>query len=115
LKRIIFCTSALERVKTSTPVLNDALNLLSRELAAVGVDLKSVTNPGRKRARDLSTDDVHGVMEEHSSYMPDDGQTISPGLEDFDFSDIHIDPSIFDAFSELEPISVNVGALDTYQ
>lgn len=115
LKRIIFCTSALESVKKSTPVLNDALNLLSKELAAVGIDLKSVTNPGHKRAPDLSANDAHSVVDQHSSSMSADGQTISPGVEDFDFSDIHIDPSIFDAFSELEPISVNVGALETYQ
>lgn len=38
--------------------------------------------------------------------------TTSHGLPDFDFSDVQVDPSIFEAFSALEPISVQVGGFE---
>ena len=111
LKRMMFCTSALENVKSSTPVLNDALNLLSRELLIAGVDLKSFTI----RTPDPFANEDHNPTDNDWSSKSAGLDMISPGLADFDFSDIDIDPSMFEAFSDLEPISINVGALHTYQ
>lgn len=116
LRRLTFCIAALERVKSSTPVLNDALSLLSRELAAVGVNTDSFILPDFNTTASVSIREIpdHAHVEDARQILVG-GESISPGLGGFDFSDIEIDPSIFDAFSGLEPISVNVGALDQIQ
>jgi len=111
-RRLMFCITALDRVKESTPILNDALGLLNRELRAAGVSPE--TFAPLSSTTYLACSLLTTTRQSHqdvSHVMPLD-QPSTQDLEDFDFSDIEIEPSIFDAFSLLEPISVNVGALD---
>lgn len=111
-RRLMFCIAALECVKESSPVLVHALGLLTRELRATGVSLETIRPLVIDHIPSIFTPDSQNVQDEDAPGVIPSSQQNSQGLEDFDFSDIEIEPSIFDAFSLLEPISVNVGALD---
>lgn len=123
-RRLHYCVAALERAKEQAPILKQALELLLKELSKL--ELKTFPNTGRGTKatvqEEASSSSYRPNQVEYPpeqddfpngpSFQTSPSGTSHHGLPEFDFSDVQVDPSIFEAFSALEPISVQVGALE---
>jgi hypothetical protein len=114
-RKLNYCVTALEHAKESAPVLNQALELLLRELSKL--EPKPISSATKATEEDIPRTGPADYIQEQRIFVnnPDFQATqsnTSHGLPEFDFSDVQVDPSIFEAFSALEPISVQVGGLE---
>lgn len=116
LQSMRFCVQALDRVKASSPVIGEALQLLIKALAEAGVETstwleQSVTVSNNSPSQQdsvlpLSPTTTRPPMLSSASYLaglPQAPAAFDPG-EDVDFT-----PEMFATFSSLEPISAAVG------
>lgn len=97
-------------------MLQQALALLKKELSKL--ELKPYpTGPKYPDHESHRASVAADFVQDQSAFLSGPAFQPSPsaasyGLPEFDFSDVQIDPTIFEAFSTLEPISVQVGALE---
>lgn len=98
------------------PVIGSALNLLTRELAALGITWDAASGKLVKASNIGSTMPGTETMYSNPSQAPI-GQTGSPSYALFhstigdDMGSEPVNPNIYEAMSSLEPLSVRVGAL----
>jgi hypothetical protein len=111
--RAMFCIEALQRIKASTPVLKEAINLLTQKLIATGAGapLEAITSYASHADSTQFVEEQQDATRTTSHVAPASEIRV-PGLPDFDLCDLHIEPDVFDAFARLEPIGVNVGSLE---
>ncbi|KAK5688359.1 hypothetical protein LTS10_000337 [Elasticomyces elasticus] len=98
-----YCTSALERLKSTSPVLGSALQLIYKALQPIEV-LSHSSEATTATEPEIPYWTVPGEPISETSYVPD------AHFADFDFSNIEITQEMFDALSGIEPISANVNA-----
>lgn len=99
LESMQFCVQALDRVKVSSPVMGDALQLLTKALAEAGIDPSTMLEQSRPQSTTFSP---VAVRTPGSSHLPQ-----APAA--FDPDEINFTPEMFATFSSLEPISAAVG------
>lgn len=99
LQSMQFCIQALDRVKESSPVIGDALQLLVKALADAGIDPAILLEQPQGRTTQYSTN-----MRTNTApvYLPQ-----APAA--FDPDGINFTPEMFATFSNLEPITAAVG------
>lgn len=98
LESMRFCIQALDRVKDSSPVMGDALQLLLKALNEANVDTSTMLD---SQVRDIPFGPT-GVQNHGSAYFPQAPAAFDPEALDFT-------PEMFATFSSLEPISAAVG------
>lgn len=112
-RRLKFCITALGHAKESAPVLKSALDLLLREISKCHqLDLTSISASVDEQGTTTKADDGPDGTQENDFWLHVAFPNLSPGLGEFDFSDVQVDPGQLEAFLGLEPISVQVGTLD---
>ena len=114
-RKLNYCVSALERGRETAPVLHQALELLLREMSKLEPKPSSsttkATEVGVPRPDHTDYTQAQRMFLANPEFQPTSPST-SNGLPEFDFSDVQVDPSVFEAFSALEPISVQVGGFE---
>ena len=104
-------------------MLNDALNLIYRSLSKVGIDNhNSLSTPRapqplakeKETFSDSSNTPTSSTISPLATDYPEVDNSFTSPLGDFNLSDIQVDADMLDGFLNLEPISVNVGALHTF-
>ncbi|KAK5070615.1 hypothetical protein LTS08_004388 [Lithohypha guttulata] len=95
-----FCVQALDRLKASSPVIGQALQLLLRALADAGIQASEVLELSSQPDVLLNPTTTDVPV---SSHLPQ-----APAV--FDPDGIDFTPEMFATFSNLEPITVAVGA-----
>ncbi|KAK5992564.1 Nitrogen assimilation transcription factor nit-4-like protein [Cladobotryum mycophilum] len=119
MRRLKFCIEALGQVKTFSPVIGNALNLITRELLVLGITLDVVVPQHQEPPLPASSPDVPlaHAMYQASAEMPPIHPLItqplfqSPMAPHHNVNPMALNPSIFEAMSSLEPLSVRVGAI----
>ncbi|TEA18495.1 Nitrogen assimilation transcription factor nit-4 [Colletotrichum sidae] len=120
LRRLEYCVRILASVKRINPVISSALNLITRELASLGIDVAALGLPRSDATPPMAT---YGIPQQRpvppTSAPPGPEATSSPEqLYNFPFVDtlgpeaFAIDPQVFQNMSAIEPLSVRVGAID---
>ncbi|KAF6829546.1 C6 transcription factor [Colletotrichum musicola] len=122
LRRLEYCVRILAAVKRINPVISSALNLITKELVSLGVDVGALGLPKTAATPPMAT---YGIPQaRHPDMPPTSGPpgpeaTSSPEhIYNFPFVDtlgpeaFAIDPQVFQNMSSIEPLSVRVGAID---
>ncbi|OAQ61325.1 C6 transcription factor [Purpureocillium lilacinum] len=114
--KLSYCIQCLDQVKNFSPVINSALNLLTRELAAIGMVL-DMPSPGKSELYPAARPDTSmpGSMNPHadeSRQMPlPPHQLFQPALNhNFGPESMALHPGVFETMSNLEPLGVRVVA-----
>ncbi|KAJ6438016.1 C6 transcription factor [Purpureocillium lavendulum] len=114
--KLSYCIQRLDQVKNFSPVINSALNLLTRELAAIGMVL-DMPSPGQSELHPAARPDTSmtGSMYPHadeSRQMPLPPHPLfQPALNhNFGPESMTLHPGVFETMSNLEPLSVRVAA-----
>ncbi|KAH8128027.1 hypothetical protein FP744_10001046 [Trichoderma asperellum] len=115
LGRLNYCIQALKQVKTFSPVIGSAIDLLNKELSAIGIslDVQEHYQPPPAPSPNFHSESSMYPSVEVPSSQP---QTAHPLLQvppapSYGTQSMSMDPGIFEAMSSLEPLSVRVGAL----
>lgn len=98
-----FCIQALDRVKESSPVIGDALQLLMKALADAGIDPNTMLEPSSNRATQYNS----GSSTARPNVTP--GGYLPQAPAAFDPEGVNFTPEMFATFSNLEPITAAVG------
>ncbi|GKT63896.1 fungal specific transcription factor [Colletotrichum tofieldiae] len=122
LRRLEYCARILASVKRINPVISSALNLITRELVGLGIDIGALGLPKTAATPPMAT---YGIPQARpvdvppASVPPGPEATSSPEqIYNFPFVDtlgpeaFAIDPQVFQTMSSIEPLSVRVGAID---
>ncbi|KZL80088.1 fungal specific transcription factor [Colletotrichum incanum] len=122
LRRLEYCVRILASVKRINPVISSALNLITRELVSLGIDIGALGLPKADATPPMAT---YGIPQARpvdvppASVPPGPEATSSPEqIYNFPFVDtlgpeaFAIDPQVFQTMSSIEPLSVRVGAID---
>ncbi|GJC87480.1 nitrogen assimilation transcription factor nit-4 [Colletotrichum liriopes] len=122
LRRLEYCARILASVKRINPVISSALNLITRELVSLGIDIGALGLPKTAATPPMAT---YGIPQARpvdvppASVPPGPEATSSPEqIYNFPFVDtlgpeaFAIDPQVFQTMSSIEPLSVRVGAID---
>ncbi|GKT50588.1 nitrogen assimilation transcription factor nit-4 [Colletotrichum spaethianum] len=122
LRRLEYCVRILASVKRINPVISSALNLITRELVGLGIDIGALGLPKTDATPPMAT---YGIPQARPVNVPP--ASVPPGPEatsspeqiyNFPFVDtlgpeaFAIDPQVFQTMSSIEPLSVRVGAID---
>ncbi|KAK2030405.1 fungal-specific transcription factor domain-containing protein [Colletotrichum zoysiae] len=122
LRRLEYCVRILASVKRINPVISSALNLITRELVRLGIDIGALGLPktaptppmatyGIPQPRPAGASPASAPLGPEATSSPEQlynfpvGDT--PGPEAF-----AMDPQVFQTMSSIEPLSVRVGAID---
>ncbi|EHK39943.1 hypothetical protein TRIATDRAFT_140324 [Trichoderma atroviride IMI 206040] len=115
LGRLNYCIQALKQVKTFSPVIGSAIDLLNKELSAIGIslDVQEQYQPPSAPSPNFHPESSMYPSVEVPSSQP---QTAHPLFQvspapSYSAQSMSMDPGIFEAMSSLEPLSVRVGAL----
>ncbi|POR39119.1 Nitrogen assimilation transcription factor nit-4 [Tolypocladium paradoxum] len=112
MRKLNYCIQSLDQVKNISPgIINSALNLLTKELAAV-------RNPGQSQPRPAPRADIpmagpmyHNSAESRQMPLLSEYQ-LRPALNtNFSPDSMAMHPGVFETMSTLEPLSVRVGAI----
>ncbi|ODA79411.1 hypothetical protein RJ55_05004 [Drechmeria coniospora] len=109
-----YCIQVLHQVKVMSPVINNALVLINKELVSVGICLDM--GPPDQAQPQQSTEQMGAPGSMY--HGPADGQMPSPAhpilqptIHSFGPESMAIHAGVFEAMSTLEPLSVRVGAI----
>lgn len=115
LGRLNYCIQALKQVKTFSPVIGSTIDLLNKELSAIGIslDVQEQYQPPSVPSPNFHPESSMYPSVEVPSSQP---QTAHPLFQvspapSYSAQSMSMDPGIFEAMSSLEPLSVRVGAL----
>ncbi|KAM0515433.1 hypothetical protein ACHAPE_005958 [Trichoderma viride] len=115
LRRLSYCIQALKQVKTFSPVIGSTIDLLNKELSAIGIslDVQEQYQPPPAPSPNFHPESSMYPSVEVPSPQP---QTAHPLFQvspapSYGAQSMSMDPGIFEAMSSLEPLSVRVGAL----
>ncbi|KAL7793207.1 fungal-specific transcription factor domain-containing protein [Trichoderma ceciliae] len=115
LGRLNYCIQALKQVKTFSPVIGSAIDLLNKELSAIGIslDVQDHHQPQPAPATDFHLEGSMYLSAEIPSPQPQSAHPLFqvPSTHSYGTHNMSMDPGIFEAMSSLEPLSVRVGAL----
>ncbi|KAK5075715.1 hypothetical protein LTR70_008357 [Exophiala xenobiotica] len=101
LESMRFCVQALDRVKESSPVIGEALQLIIRALIEADIDACSMLEQTRSQVTRYSPASERPPGSAHS-HIPQAPAAFDPDVIDFT-------PEMFATFSSLEPMSAAVG------
>ncbi|KAL7791740.1 fungal-specific transcription factor domain-containing protein [Trichoderma afarasin] len=116
LERLNYCIEALKQVRTFSPVIGSAINLLNKELSAVGISL-DVQDHYQPPPPPAATEFPQGSPVYQATEVPSSQPQAAhplfhvPSTHSYGTHTMSMDPGIFEAMSSLEPLSVRVGAL----
>ena len=101
LESMRFCVQALDRVKDSSPVIGEALQLIMRAVVDAGIDPSAMLEQSRPHSTPYSptSERLPGFSHLH---LPQAPAAFDPDVIDFT-------PEMFATFSSLEPMSAAVG------
>ncbi|RFU81837.1 hypothetical protein TARUN_372 [Trichoderma arundinaceum] len=115
LGRLNYCIQALKQVKTFSPVIGSAIDLLNKELSAIGIslDVQEHYQPPSAPAPDFHQQSPMYQPVGIPSSQPQPAHPLFqvPSTQSYSTHNMAMDPGIFEAMSSLEPLSVRVGAL----
>ncbi|KAH6608909.1 hypothetical protein Trco_002255 [Trichoderma cornu-damae] len=115
LGRLNYCIRALKQVKTFSPVIGSAIDLLNKELSAMGIslDVPGHRQPPPAPATGFRLESSMYQTAEIPSSQPQSAHPLFqvPSTHSYGTHNMSMDPGIFEAMSSLEPLSVRVGAL----
>ncbi|KAK2008873.1 fungal-specific transcription factor [Colletotrichum eremochloae] len=122
LRRLEYCVRILASVKRINPVISSALNLITRELVRLGIDISALGLPKMAATPPMAT---YGIPQPRPADAPPTSAPLGPEatsspeqLYNFPFVDtlgpeaFAMDPQVFQTMSSIEPLSVRVGAID---
>ncbi|GJN70202.1 hypothetical protein PLICBS_004255 [Purpureocillium lilacinum] len=117
MRKLNYCIQCLDQVKNFSPVINSALNLLTRELAAIGMGL-DMPSPRQSEPYPASRPEmsmpgsVYPQADEPRQMPPPSHPLFQPTLNhSFGPESMAMHPSVFETMSTLEPLSVRVAAI----
>uniref|UniRef100_A0A8H7N845 Zn(2)-C6 fungal-type domain-containing protein n=1 Tax=Bionectria ochroleuca TaxID=29856 RepID=A0A8H7N845_BIOOC len=132
LHRLAFCIRVLSEVKKYSPMLGGALNLINKELAALGINMHAVhqalqtsqilpiVNTPSEASMPEMPEVVYGPpVQGEPSQPPPSGteflfQAPINGTEGFNPEPNGLDAGVFEAMSTLQPLSAWVGTIPEY-
>jgi hypothetical protein len=122
-QRLDFCIRSLNEVKQYSPMIGGALNLLNKELAALGLNLGSL----QPVAAHTPSSTASGTTPAPNHFFADVSTPHQPptnpveylfqfhgGLEGFGPGPMAMEAGVFEAMSTLEPLSAYVGTIHEY-
>ncbi|KAM0258476.1 hypothetical protein ACHAQJ_003815 [Trichoderma viride] len=114
LGRLSYCIQAMKQVKTFSPVIGSAIDLLNKELSAIGISLDAQEHyqPSTAPATNFQPESSMYQTAEIPSSQPQPAHPLfQVPARSYSNHNMSMDPGIFEAMSSLEPLSVRVGAL----
>ncbi|KDN62282.1 putative fungal specific transcription factor domain-containing protein [Colletotrichum sublineola] len=116
LRRLEYCVCILASVKRINPVISSALNLITRELVRLGIDISALGLPKMAATPPMAT---YGIPQLRPADAPPTSAPLGPEatsspeqLYNFPFVDtlgpeaFAMDPQVFQTMSSIEPLSV---------
>uniref|UniRef100_A0A0L0NAC4 Nitrogen assimilation transcription factor nit-4 n=1 Tax=Tolypocladium ophioglossoides (strain CBS 100239) TaxID=1163406 RepID=A0A0L0NAC4_TOLOC len=111
LRKLNYCIQCLDQVKNISPVINSALNLLTKELAVVGMGLDMACLRQSPPPIPMAGPMYHNSAESRQIPLPSH-PLFQPALNNnFGPDSMAMHPGVFETMSNLEPLSVRVGNL----